>query len=53
MKEFFIEAAFPQLARAEGVTEVLKARDRLEWIRAMNSCRARAEEIAIRELILS
>ena len=42
-----------QLARAEGVTEDLKARNQLEWIRAMNSCRARAEEIAVRELILS
>ena len=29
------------------------SRDQLEWIRAMNSCRARAEEIAVRELILS
>ncbi|MBR6108507.1 MAG: TnpV protein [Clostridia bacterium] len=48
-----IERVTDQLARAEGVTEDLKARDQLEWIRAMNSCRARAEEIAIRELILS
>ena len=48
-----IERITDQLARAEGVTEDLKARDQLEWIRAMNSCRARAEEIAIRELILS
>lgn len=48
-----IERITDQLARAEGVTEDLKARDQLEWIRAMNSCRARAEEIAVRELILS
>ncbi|MBO4879552.1 MAG: TnpV protein [Clostridia bacterium] len=48
-----IERVTNQLARAEGVTEELKARDQLEWIRAMNSCRARAEEIAVRELILS
>ena len=48
-----IERVTDQLARAEGVTEELKARDQLEWIRAMNSCRARAEEIAVRELILS
>ena len=48
-----IEHITDQLARAEGVTEDLKARDQLEWIRAMNSCRARAEEIAVRELILS
>ena len=48
-----IERITDQLAAAEGVTEDLKARDQLEWIRAMNSCRARAEEIAVRELILS
>lgn len=39
-----IELITAQLARAEGVTEELKARDQLGWIRAMNSCRARAEE---------
>ena len=48
-----IERITDQLAKAEGVTEELKARDQLEWIRAMNSCRARAEEITVRELILS
>ena len=48
-----IERVTDQLAKAEGATEDLKARDQLEWIRAMNSCRARAEEIAVRELILS
>ena len=47
-----IDLITSQLACAEGVTEDLKARDQLEWIRAMNSCRARAEEQVIRELIL-
>ena len=42
-----------QLARAEGVTEDLKARDQLGWIQAMNSCRARAEEQVVRELVLA
>ena len=42
-----------QFAQAEGVSEELKARDQLGWIRAMNSCRARAEEQVIRELVLS
>lgn len=41
-----------QLAKSEGVTEDLKARDQLEWIRRMNSCRARAEEQVIREIVL-
>ena len=40
-----------QLAQAEGVTEDLKARDQLDWIQAMNSCRARAEEIVLNEFI--
>ena len=40
-----------QLAADEGVTESLKARDQLEWLRRMNSIRNRAEEIIINELI--
>ncbi len=47
-----IDLITSQLAQAEGVTEDLKARDQLEWIRAMNSCRARAEEQVIREIVL-
>jgi hypothetical protein len=47
-----IDLITSQLALAEGVTEDLKARDQLEWIRAMNSCRARAEEQVVRDLIL-
>ena len=48
-----IELITSQLARAEGVTEDLKALDQLEWIRAMISCRARAEEQVIQEMILA
>ncbi len=48
-----IELITLQLARAEGVTEELKARDQLGWIRAMNSCRARAEEQVLREIVLA
>ena len=40
-----------QLAADEGVTESLKARDQLEWLRRMNSLRNRAEEIVKNELI--
>ena len=40
-----------QLAADEGVTESLKARDQLEWLRHMNALRHRAEEIVTRELI--
>ena len=47
-----IDLITSQLAKDEGVTEALKARDQLEWIRRMNSCRARAEEQVIRELVM-
>ena len=46
-----IDLITSQLAKAEGVTENLKARDQRGWIQAMNSCRARAEEQVKRELI--
>ena len=48
-----IELITLQLAKAEGVNEELKARDQLGWVQAMNSCRARAEEIVIKEIVLS
>ncbi len=40
-----------QLAQREGVTEALKAADQMEWIRRMNSIRAKAEEIFFEEII--
>ena len=48
-----IDLIISQLAQAEGVTEDLKARDQLGWIQAINSCRARAEEQVIREIVLA
>ena len=48
-----IELITSRLARAEGVTEELKAYDQLGWIQAMNTCRARAEEQVIREIVLA
>ena len=39
-----------QVAKQEGVTEVLKATDQMEWVRRMNSIRNRAEEIVLHEL---
>ena len=48
-----IDLITSQLAEAEGVNEGVKARDQLVWIRAMNSCRARAEEQVIREIVLT
>ena len=40
-----------QLAAAEGVTEELKNRDQMEWVRRMNSIRDRVEEMVINDLI--
>lgn len=48
-----IELIAEQLAKAEGITEHLNARDQLGRAQAMNSCRARAEEIVIREIVLA
>ena len=40
-----------QMAEQEGVTEQLKAQDQMEWVRHMNSIRARVEEVIHSELI--
>ena len=40
-----------QLTATEGVTEELKTRDQLEWVRRMNNIRNRAEEIVIRKVV--
>lgn len=42
-----------QMAKAEDVSEELKARDQMEWVRRMNNIRNRAEEIVRDELIYS
>ena len=39
------------MKEAEGITEELKARDQMAWVRAMNSIRNRAEEIIRSEII--
>ena len=46
-----LESTIRQLAAAESVTERLKAADQMEWLRRMNTIRARAEEIVIREVV--
>ena len=42
-----------QLARQEGVTEMLKAESQLEWVQRMNSIHTRATEIVNNELIFA
>ena len=40
-----------QMAKAQGITEELKARDQMAWVRAMENIRNAAEEIILNELI--
>lgn len=40
-----------QLAAKEGITEQLKAKDQMEWVRRMNNITNRAHEIVCNELI--
>lgn len=49
--EELLDRLTKQLAEREGVTEVLKAENQMEWVRRMNSIRSRAEEIVLAELI--
>ena len=42
-----------QLAKQEGVTEQLKAKDQILWIQRMNNIRNRAMEAVINEIILA
>ena len=46
-----MELLTEQMAKAEGVTEELKARNQLAWVQHMNSIRSRAEEIIYAELV--
>lgn len=40
-----------ELSTAEGLTEALKAQDQMEWVRRMNSIRARVRELVNHDLI--
>ena len=46
-----IDLMLPKLAEAAGATEALKASDPMKWAGLMNSCKAQAEEVVLRELI--
>ena len=48
-----LEQMMPQLAEIAGATEELKARDPMQWVGLMNTCKAQAEEILMAELIHS
>ena len=48
-----LELMMPELAKAAGVTEALKASDPMKWTGLMNSCKAQAEEIILNELVFN
>ena len=39
------------MKQTEGVTEGLKARDPMEWVRRMNGITARTEEVVLQEMV--
>lgn len=47
-----VELLMPQLAKAAGVTEQLKANDPTAWVGRMNALRVQVEEIILHELIV-
>lgn len=46
-----MDTLLPQMMKAAGVTEELKARDQMVWAGLVNNCKARVEEIIFAELI--
>ena len=48
-----LEQMIPELAKAAGATEQLKASNPMKWVGLMNNCKAQAEEIILQELIYS
>ena len=46
-----IEETVAQMAKAEGVTEELKASDQMKWVQMMNNLQNAAEETVLAELI--
>ena len=48
-----LEQLMPELMKAAGVTEALKASDPMKWTGLMNSLKAQAEEVILNELIYS
>lgn len=46
-----LELLMPEMAKAVGATEELKASEPLKWVGLMNTCKAQVEEIILNELI--
>ena len=48
-----VEELVAQMAKAQGVTEELKASDQMKWVGLMNNLQNAAEEMVLAELIYS
>ncbi|HPF54823.1 MAG TPA: TnpV protein, partial [Clostridia bacterium] len=48
-----LEQMIPELMKSAGVTESLKAEDPMKWTGLMNSLKAQAEEIILKELVFN
>lgn len=48
-----VEIITDKKARAQSITEAMKAQDQMAWVGAMNMIRLQAEEIVLQELIYS
>ena len=46
-----LERVIARMAKAEGVTETLKASDQMAWVGKMNNIRRRAEEIVLSDIV--
>ena len=49
--EHRLDTLMPQLAKATGATEALKASDPMRWVGLINTCKAQAEDVIFAELI--
>ena len=46
-----VEMLMEQMAEKQGVTEELKVRNQMKWVRLMNNIKASAEEMVLREIL--
>lgn len=46
-----LEVMISQMAKAEGITEELKATNQMLWVQKMNLIKLQAEELVVRELV--
>ena len=49
--ENMVEKLTKQLVAVEGISEDLKSRDQMEWVRRMNSIRNRVDEVVLTEVV--